>query len=296
MAQVDTNGIQIEYDTFGEPGSQPLLLIMGFAGQLIFWDEELCKEIAQRGHYVIRFDNRDVGLSTKIDEAGVPDIMKTIEALMMGEAVHPPYTIEDMADDAVGLLDALAIEKAHICGMSMGGMIAQTIAVNYPQRVLSFISIYSNMGDPEDPGPKPEAFELLTTPFPEEREASIEHAMKLFHAIAGPGFPFDEEWHRKIVTQAFDRAFYPQGPARQLIAILTQKNRRPALASVSVPTLVVHGTDDPLVPVECGRNTAAAIPGAELMIIDGMGHDIPHSGAWPQIIEAIVDHMHKVDT
>jgi len=296
MAQVDSNGIQIEYETYGEPGSRPLLLIMGFAGQLILWDEDLCKQIAQRGYYVIRFDNRDVGLSTKIDDAGVPDIMKTIEALMMGEPVIPPYTIEDMADDAIGLLDALAIDKAHICGMSMGGMIAQTIAVNYPQRVLSLISIYSNMGDPEDPQPKPEAFEFLTTPFPEDREASIEHAMKLFHTITGPGFSFDEEWHRSIAAQAFDRAFYPQGPARQLVAILTQKNRRPALASVSVPTLVVHGADDPMVPVECGKNTAAAIPGAELMIIDGMGHDIPHSGAWPQIVDAIVDHTHKLDT
>jgi pimeloyl-ACP methyl ester carboxylesterase len=296
MAQVDSNGIQIEYETFGEPGSRPLLLIMGFAGQLIIWDEELCKQIAQRGYYVIRFDNRDVGLSTKIDDAGVPDIMKTIEALMKGEPVNPPYTIEDMADDAIGLLNALAIDKAHICGMSMGGLIAQTLAVNYPQRVLSLISIYSNMGDPEDPQPKPEAFEFLTTPFPEEREANIEHAMKLFHTITGPGFPFDEEWHRNIAAQAFDRAFYPQGPARHLVAILSQKNRRPALASVSVPTLVVHGTDDPMVPVECGKNTAAAIPGAELMIIDGMGHDIPHSGAWPQIVDAIVDHTHKIDT
>ena len=157
MAQANSNGIQIEYETFGEPDSQPLLLIIGFAGQLILWDEELCRKIAQRDHYVIRFDNRDVGLSTKMDDAGVPDIMKTIEALMKGEAVQPPYTMEDMADDAVGLLDALDIEKAHICGMSMGGMIAQTIAVNYPQRVASLISIYSNMGDPEDPQPKPEA-------------------------------------------------------------------------------------------------------------------------------------------
>jgi pimeloyl-ACP methyl ester carboxylesterase len=296
MAQVDSNGIQIEYDTFGEPGSRPLLLIMGFAGQLNLWDEELCKKIAQQGHYVIRFDNRDVGLSTKIDEADVPDIMKTIEALMLGEAVNPPYTIEDMANDAVGLLDALGIEKAHICGMSMGGMIAQTIAINYPQKVLSLISIYSGTGDHKDPPPKPEAFEMLTTPFPEEREAFIEHSIKMFRAIAGTGFPFDKEWHRKILAQGFDRAFYPQGPARHLVAILTQKNRRPALKSVSVPTLVIHGADDPLVPVECGRNVAADIPGAELMIIDGMGHDMPHGGAWPQIIDAVVDHTHKVDT
>ena len=137
---------------------------------------------------------------------------------------------------------------------------------------------------------------MLITPFPEEREAFIEHSIKVFRAIAGTGFPFDKEWHRKILAQGFDRAFYPKGPARHLVAILTQKNRRPALKSVSVPTLVVHGADDPLVPVECGRNVAADIPGAELMIIDGMGHDMPHGGAWPQIIDAVVDHTHKVDT
>jgi pimeloyl-ACP methyl ester carboxylesterase len=295
MAKVDANGIQIEYETFGESNSRPLLLIMGFAGQLIFWDEKLCEQLAQQGHYVIRFDNRDVGLSAKIEEAGVPDVMKAIEAMMLGETVAPPYTIEDMAEDTVGLLDALGIEKAHICGISMGGMIGQTIAINYPQRILSLISIYSRMGDPEDPQPKPEAFEVLITPLPEERKESIEHAVKAFRVIAGPGFSFDEEWHRKIVAQAYDRAHYPQGLARQLVAILAQKNRKPALSSVSVPTLVIHGADDPLVQVECGKNTAATIPNAELLIIDGMGHDLPHAGAWPQIIDAIVDHTHKID-
>jgi pimeloyl-ACP methyl ester carboxylesterase len=296
MAQVDTNGIQIEYETFGKPSSRPLLLIMGYSYQLISWDEEFCKQIAQRGHYVIRFDNRDVGLSTKIDEGGIPDIKKTFKAMMMGEEVHLPYTLEDMADDTVGLLDALAIEKAHICGLSMGGMIAQIIAINYPQRVLSLIPIYSNMGDPEDPRPKPEVIELLTLPFPEERGAYIEHNVKLLRAIAGSGFTFDEKWHREIAAQSYDRSFCPQGAVRQYAAVLTQKNRKSALASISVPTLVVHGSDDPLVPVECGRNTAAAISGAELKIIDGMGHESPHSGAWQQIIEAIADHTHKIDT
>jgi pimeloyl-ACP methyl ester carboxylesterase len=215
---------------------------------------------------------------------------------MLGETVNPPYTIEDMADDAVGLLDALDIEKTHLCGMSMGGMIAQSIAINNPQRVLSLISIYSRTGDPNEPPPKPEAMEFLLTPLPEEREANIEHNLKIFRTIAGPGFPFDEEWHRRLATQAYDRAFYPQGVARQLVAVLTQKNRKPALASLSAPTLVIHGADDPLVLVEGGENTAAAIPGAELMIIEGMGHDLPHGGAWPQIIDAVVEHTHTVDT
>ena len=293
MPSVTANGIQIEYETFGERASPTLLLITGLGGQLIFWDEELCEHLAQRGHFVIRYDNRDVGLSSKLEEAGVPDVMRTIGALMQGEAIKAPYTIEDMAEDAVGLLDALGIEKAHLCGMSMGGMIAQTVAIRHPRRISSLISIYSTTGNPDLPEPKPEAMEFLLTPPPEGREANIEYTLKLFRTIAGSGFPFDEKWHRKMAEQAYDRAFYPQGAARQLAAILAQGNRKAALASISVPTLVIHGTDDPLVPVECGKDTAEAVPGAELKIIDGMGHDLPHGGAWPQIINAIVDHTHK---
>jgi pimeloyl-ACP methyl ester carboxylesterase len=291
MPSVSVNGIQIEYETFGEPNSPPLLLIIGLGSQLIFWDDELCKQLTQRDHYVIRFDNREVGLSSKLEEAGIPDI----EALMRGEAIDSPYTIEDMADDAVGLLDALGIEKAHICGMSMGGMIAQAVVINHPRRVLSLISVCSTTGNPELPPPTEEAMGILLTPPPEEREANVEHNIKVFRTITGPGFSFDEEWHRKLTAQAYDRAFYPPGLARQFVAIWTQKNRKPALASVSVPTLVIHGTDDPLVPVGCGKDTADAVPEAKLKIIEGMGHDLPHSGAWPQIIDAIVDHTHKVD-
>ena len=293
MAKVDSNGIQIEYETFGEPDSPALLLIIGLGGQLTGWDEKLCRQLAQQGHHVIRFDNRDAGLSSKIEQAGVPDILQTIQAQMKGERINPPYTIEVMAADAIGLLDALDIEKAHICGMSMGGMIAQTIALNYTERVLSLISIYSRTGDPEEPQSKPEAMEFLITPPPEERDAYIEFRVKLFNTISGSGFPYDQEWLLKHVTQSYERSYCPQGAARQLVAILAQKNRKPALTSLSTPTLVIHGADDPLVRVECGRNTAAVIPGAELMIIEGMGHDLPHGGAWPQIIDAIVDHTHK---
>jgi len=296
MTQVAANGIQIEYEAFGEPDSPALLLIIGIIGQLTFWDEELCQQLAQQGHYVIRFDNRDAGLSSKIEEAGVPDIMQTIETLRKGETINPPYTIEDMADDAVGLLDALGIEKAHICGMSMGGMIAQTIAINYPMRVLSLTSIYSRTGDPEEPQPEPEARKFLLAPPPQEREAYIEHGIKLFSTISGPGFPYDEEWLRNFVAQSYDRAFNPEGVARQLVAILAQKNRRPELKSLSAPALIIHGSDDPLVLVEGGKNTAADIPDAELMIIDGMGHDLPHGGAWPKIIDVIADFIQKIGT
>ncbi len=264
MAKVDVNSIQIEYETFGDPDSPALLLIMGLGGQLIGWDEKLCRQLTQNGHYVVRFDNRDAGLSTKIDKAGVPDLMKITEAMMRGEMINPPYTIEDMAADTIGLMDALGIEKAHICGMSMGGMIAQTIALNYHKRVLSLISIYSRTGDPTEPQPKREAMELLLTPAPQEREAYIAFGVKLFNTISGPGFPYDKEWLREHVAQTYDRSYCPQGAARQLIAIFAQKNRKPALNSLSTPTLVIHGSDDPLVRVECGKNTQRRYPARSL--------------------------------
>jgi len=290
MSKVNANGIQIEYETFGNASGRPLLLIIGLGEQLNHWDEDLCRDLAEHGYYVIRFDNRDVGLSTKFEEAGEPDLMDLFGKLSRGEKIKPPYTMEDMADDAVGLLDALGIRKAHLCGMSMGGMIAQTITTRHPSRVLSLTSIYSTTGNPELPQPKPEVMGLLITPPPVEREACIEHMFKVFKAIAGPGFPMDEEWTRRISAESYDRCFYPQGITRQLVAIWTQDNRVPALASVKVPTLVVHGTDDPLVSVEGGKETARAIPGAQLMLIEGMGHDLPHGGAWPRIIDALKAH------
>jgi pimeloyl-ACP methyl ester carboxylesterase len=293
MSKAKANGIQIEYETFGNKSSRPLLLIIGLGGQLIQWDVDICRDLAERGYYVIRFDNRDSGQSTIFEEAGMPDLPAIFGKLMRGEKIKPPYTIEDMGDDAAGLLDALGIQKAHICGMSMGGMIAQTIAIRHPSRVLSLTSIYSTTGNPKVPQPKPEVMGVLIAPPPVEREACVEHMLKVFKTIAGPGFPMDEKWTRKILAEGYDRGFYPQGSARQLVAILTQDNRVPALASVKVPTLVVHGTNDPLVSVEGGKDTARVIPGAQLMLIEGMGHDLPHGGAWPRIIEAIVAHTQK---
>jgi len=293
MSSVTTQGIQIEYDTFGSPSGRPLLLIQGLGGQLIFWDEDLCRDLAERGHYVIRFDNRDAGLSTKFDEAGVPDLVEVFGKIMRGEKIRTPYTLDDMADDSVGLLDALGIQKAHICGMSMGGMIAQTIAIRHPSRVLSLISIYSTTGNPELPQPTPEVMGLLITPPPQEREACIQHMVRVFKTFAGSGFAVDEEWLRRMLARGYDRCFYPQGISRQLVAILAHGNRKPALASVKEPTLVIHGTDDPLVRVEGGKDTAEAIPGAQLMLIEGMGHDLPHGGAWPRIVEAIAAHTLK---
>jgi pimeloyl-ACP methyl ester carboxylesterase len=293
MPSVVVKGIQIEYRTFGNSSSRPLLLIIGLGAQMIYWDADLCKDLAACGNYVIIFDNRDVGLSTKFGETGMPNIPEIFGKLLQGEKVNPPYTLDDMADDAVALLDGLNIRKAHVCGMSMGGMIAQTIAIRHPERVLSLISIYSTTGNPEVPQPKPEIIRLLVAPPPNERQAFIEHMLVVFRTISGPGFPLDEAWTRKIIGESYDRSFYPEGMVRQFVAILTQPNRAPALSSIKVPTLVIHGTSDPLVPVEGGKDTAKVIKGAELILIEGMGHDLPHGGAWPRIVEAIDKHTQR---
>jgi len=295
MTIVAANGIQIAYDVFGESSSPPLVLVMGLGGQMILWDVEFCEQLAEKGHFVIRFDNRDVGLSTKFEEAGIPDVMAAMIASMQGEPVESSYSLDDMADDAAGLLDALNIDKAHICGVSMGGMIAQVFAYRNPSRILSLTSIMSNTGNPELPQGKPEALMVVTTPAPEEREAFIEYGIKFWQTIGSPGFPFDEERVRKMSAESYDRSYYPQGMARQFMAILAHGDRRSSLGSVTVPTLVIHGADDPLVPVEGGKDTAAAVPGAELFIIEGMGHDLPR-GAWPQIVDAISNHSKKANS
>ncbi len=293
MPKIIANNIEIEYDTFGDPSSNPLLLIRGLGSQMISWEEEFCELLVNHGFFVIRFDNRDVGLSTKFEEAGVPDIMKLVIGAQRGEKIESPYTLEDMADDAIGLLDALKIDKAHICGASMGAMIVQVIAVRYPSRVLSLTSIMGSTGNPDLPQPKQEAMKVILKPAPTEREAYIEESVKRWRALYGTGFPFDEERRQKMATRAYDRSFYPQGFARQLAAVLASGNRKPTLASIKVPTLVIHGGDDLLVPVEGGIDTAEAIYGAELLIINGMGHSLPPE-TWPQIVDAIAKNTAKV--
>jgi pimeloyl-ACP methyl ester carboxylesterase len=296
MPNVAANGIRIEYDTFGAPSSQPLLLIMGFSGQMVGWYEELCNQLAKQGLYVIRFDNRDVGLSSKIDEAGEPNVIEILAAYQRGEEVKPPYTLDDMADDAIGLLDALTIDKAHICGVSMGGMIAQIIAIRYPSRVSSLISMRSSTGDPELPQGKPEVWALLLSPRPAEREANIEHGINFLRALEGSKFPPDEQLVRRIAELAYDRCYHPQGIARQAVASMTAGNRTQALKSVTAPTLVIHGSEDPIFPVEHGKATAEAISGAELLIIEGMGHGFSNPEVWPRLVDAIAAHTHKADT
>jgi pimeloyl-ACP methyl ester carboxylesterase len=289
QASVNVNGIEIVYDSFGDPSSPPMLLIMGLGAQMIAWDEDFCSELASHGYCVIRFDNRDVGLSTKLDEAGLPNMFAMLRSQMQGETVEAPYTLRDMADDVAGLLDGLEINAAHIVGASMGGMIGQEMAIRHPQRVLTLTSIMSSTGNPELPPPKPEALTVLVTPPPSDKQAYIEYGIEAWKILSGPGYPPDDARTAERAGRFFDRGLSPAGTSRQMAAILASESRKEALQSVKAPALVIHGDSDPLVPVEGGIETADSIPGAELLIIEGMGHDLPPSLA-PQIIEAIVGH------
>jgi pimeloyl-ACP methyl ester carboxylesterase len=287
MANVTANGISIEYETFGDPAKPALALIMGLGAQMIFWQDDFCRQLMERGFHVVRFDNRDCGRSRHFQELGIPDVGAAMTASLSGEPVpSPPYTLRDMAADVVGLLDALGIERAHVVGASMGGMIAQTLAIEHPARVRSMTSIMSTTGNREVPPATPEAMTALLTPSPSDRAEFIDHMVKTFRIVGSPGFEFDEASFRDRVGRAFDRSYDPSGVARQLVAVLADGDRRERLRSVRVPTLVIHGKNDPLVPVEGGVDTADAVPGARLLVIEGMGHDLPR-GAWPQIIDAI---------
>lgn len=288
------NDIEIVFDTFGDPHRSPVLLVMGLGAQLIDWRDDFCKRLASHGYWVIRYDNRDVGLSTKFDDAGIPNMLKMLKASSQGEILESPYSIKDMANDGVGLMDVLEIEKAHVIGLSMGGMIAQSMAIHHPTRLASLISIMSSTGEPDLPPPTPEAIAVLTTPRPTDREGYIERSIEGWRILSGPTFPPDDNLNRKHAGLKFDRGIYPAGIARQLAAILSSGGRRELLKSVTVPTLVIHGDADPLVPVKGGIDTADAIPGAELLIIEGMGHHLPIE-LWPQLIDAIVLHTSKFE-
>jgi pimeloyl-ACP methyl ester carboxylesterase len=288
MAIARANGIDIEYETFGDPTDPVMLLIMGLGGQLIAWDADFCNRLAAHGFRVIRFDNRDVGLSTKIEAGPVPDIM----AVIQGDRSSVSYSLEDMAADATGLLDALGIEKAHIVGVSMGGMIAQVVAIDHPDRVLSLASIMSTTGDPSVGAPTPEAMAVLMRPPPQERDDVIAGEVETHKAIGSPGFPVDEERTRRRAAAAYDRSFYPQGVARQVAAVVAASDRTEGLSHIDVPTVVIHGTADPLVTPSGGEATAKAVPGPELIMVEGMGHELP-PGAWETVVEAVVRNAAK---
>jgi pimeloyl-ACP methyl ester carboxylesterase len=287
MPKVPANGIEIEYEVFGPETGEPLLLIMGLGQQLTRWPVSLIDSLVAEGFRVIRFDNRDMGLSTWFDDAPTPDLPSVFAALSQGRDTGAPYLLGDMADDAAGLLDALGVARAHVAGVSMGGMIAQMLAARHPAKVLSLVSVMSTTGNPAVPPSTPEALAVLySRPAATDLESLVEHALKAQVAIQSPGWPVNPETERPLLRAAIQRAFHPVGVQRQMIAVVASGDRRDALRTITAPTVVLHGADDPLVRVEGGRDTAATIPGAELRIIDGMGHDLPE-GVRAAFVDAV---------
>ncbi|MTE18011.1 alpha/beta fold hydrolase [Streptomyces sp. TRM43335] len=282
MPRTPSNGIELEYDTFGDPDRPALLLIMGLGAQMTAWRPEFCRSLADRGFHVIRYDNRDSGLSTALDE--VPPL--DIRAVLAGDTSTVPYRLADMARDAVGLLDALGVEAAHVVGASMGGMIAQQLVIDHPDRVRSLCSIMSTTGDRSVGRATPEALAVLVAPPARDREEAVERAVRSATVLGSPAHPVPPEELRERAAAAHDRSHRPAGFARQYAAILASPDRTPLLRSVTAPTLVVHGAEDPLVDRSGGEATAAAIPGAELLVVPGMGHDLPEP-LWPPIVDAI---------
>jgi pimeloyl-ACP methyl ester carboxylesterase len=284
MARLHANGVDIAYETLGDPGAPPMLLMMGVGAQLTAWPESLYKALADSGFFVVRYDNRDAGLSTVLEgELTFHDLMNGVPA---------PYLIPDMAADAVGLMDGLGIRAAHLVGVSLGGMIAQQVAIGHPDRVLSLCSMMATTGDPGVGQPSDRAVEALLDPPGEGRDGLIERNMRWSRAIGSPGYPPSEEGLRRRVSAAVDRSHQPFGTVRHVAAVLHSADRTEGLRGVSVPTLVVHGEEDPLVNVSGGKATAEAVPGADLRLFPGMGHDLPEP-LCPDFVEAITRNAAK---
>ena len=289
MPQIVTKGIQLEYETFGSPKNPTILLVMGLGCQLIHWPVELCERLVGLGYHVIRFDNRDVGLSTILDHKGRPNLKRIILFRTL-RLPHPvPYTLKDMAKDTLGLLDALGVERVHLVGISMGGMIAQIIAAHYPGRVLSLTSIMSASGNPWISPSKPEAAKALLTPpaDPNNFDAIVERSVRINKVIQSPKFARDDEELRRRAEIVVSRSHHPEGTLRQMVAAFTSGDRRNQLKKITVPAMVFHGDQDPLIKVECGIDTAHHLPNSELRVIPGMGHDLPDA-ILPELADAIV--------
>jgi pimeloyl-ACP methyl ester carboxylesterase len=282
VPDVRSNGIDIRYETLGDPADPALLLIMGLGAQQVDWPDEFCELLAGRGFHVIRFDNRDIGLSTWFDELGTPDL----PAIFGGDPSSVPYLLADLAADAAGLLKALAVPRAHVVGASMGGMIAQQLVIDRPDLVASVCSIMSTTGDRTVGHPTPEAAAALMRPPATSRDEAIAGAVATSRVIGSTGFEITEAELIRRAESKYDRAFHPQGTQRQYAAIVASPDRTAALGGVTVPTVVIHGEADPLIDVSGGRATAAAVPGAQLLVIPGMGHDLPRA-LWPQVVDAI---------
>jgi pimeloyl-ACP methyl ester carboxylesterase len=291
VAQIRANGIAIEAERMGERSNSAIVLIRGLGTQLIQWPDRFVHRLVERDFQLVMFDNRDVGLSEKFESAGAPNLA----ALMAGSA-EPAYQLTDMAEDVCGILDVLEIERAHIVGMSMGGMIAQLVASAHPERTRSLVSIMSSSGRPDLPPPTPEAAEALTSQpeKPDDRESIIEHGIRTRRVIGSPGFPTDDTELRRQIETSYDRSYYPQGVGRQLAAVVKGGSRVEQLKTISAPTLVIHGADDLLVSIEAGRDTAQNIPGAQLEVIEGMGHELS-PGLEDRLADLIADCASKAD-
>ena len=296
MPQVRTDGIDIEYESFGRDGDPLILLIMGFAAQLILWPEALCLGLAAKGFRVVRFDNRDVGKSTHFASLAAPDSRALIAEVMAGRRPDVPYSLDDMADDAVGLMDALRVERAHIVGASMGGMIAQLVAINHPDRTKSLTSIMSTTGRRDLPAGNRETLSVLfQPPKSSSRDDLIDASMLVQKALSSPGFPASEAEMRSTAERRTDRApFDPGGLARQSAALIAAPPRNALLRELRCPTLVLHGADDPVIPAAAAKDTAESIPGAELVIVPGMGHDFA-AALVPVYLKHIGDFVSKVE-
>ncbi|MBY8828862.1 alpha/beta fold hydrolase [Hephaestia mangrovi] len=285
MNIAEANGIKLAWESFGDIDGEAVLLISGLGTQMVRWTSPFCEGLAALGYRVIRFDNRDAGCSTHLSACPLPNFDALASALSAGRRPEVPYTLYDMAADAIGLLDALSIGRVHVVGRSMGGMIAQIMASETRSRVLSLTSIMSSTGNPALPPAEPDAMAMMMEPMPDpalDLEGFLSRSSAFARRIAGKGYPFDKEAHRALVLEEIRRGHEPAGTARQIAAIAVAGDRRAQLSTVTAPTLVIHGNDDPLFLPACGRDTAGTIPGAELLLIDGMGHDLP-ARVWQQI-------------
>jgi pimeloyl-ACP methyl ester carboxylesterase len=278
MNSVKSNGIELAYDSFGCEDDETILLIAGLGTQMIRWTAPFCEALAAQGYRVIRFDNRDAGLSTHFRHCTPIDFGVLAAELMAGRRPDVPYTLYDMASDAVGLIEVLAIDRVHVVGRSMGGMIAQILASDHPGRVLSLTSIMSSTGNPHLPQTAPDVMAMMMRPAPDpfSSEADfIAHTAAFARRIAGTGYIFDDVAHRDLVLEETRRAYDPGGSSRQIAAMAVTGDRRSRLATITVPTLVIHGIDDPIFLPACGRDTMISIPHSEFMLIEGMGHELP---------------------
>ena len=285
------NGIDLCYEIFGDTDAEPMLLIMGLGAQMVLWDDGFCRQLAARGFRVIRFDNRDIGKSSKLHGGKRLTPLELLKLRFLKIPVAAPYKIRDMAEDTIGLMDALGIKSAHLVGASMGGMIAQETAISFPERVRSLTSIMSTTGNPRVPPPSRAALALLMQPEPTTKEEFLARFQKTWKVLRVGSFPEDEILDRSRGERIYERGPSPAGRARQLRAILASGSRKERLRAVKAPTLVIHGTVDPLVHPMGGKDTAASIPGAKLMMVEGMGHALPVP-MWPQVIDAIDKHAH----